>query len=167
MGQSELAPSATGIGAMLAPTLFDRAAENMRRAIKEELTWEIFNPLAWKVLGISGGPIRRWLKRYIDVATNSRTAYAPSESEEWFSQFKTAYGYDDDELQLLFTTFFTLVSNNQIDDEIYRPWTAEEPSREGPLAKTMKTVLTYAVVGAVVYGVILSSPKILKGFRKK
>ena len=164
LGRDESLPGAP-ILRFISPTDFDNVREAMRISIKEKLDWDFFNPLAWKTIGLTGGPVDKFLINYKEVSTKFKEGYTDFNKQKWVSYFTSNLGYDNEEAEILFDTFGNLVLANKVPDSIYRPW-LYEPSKDSSFDKYLKMGLKYAVIGGVVYLVIINSPKLIKGFSK-
>lgn len=165
LGRDESLPGAPIIG-LFNPTDFDKVREAMRISIKEKLSWDFFNPLAWKTIGLTGGPIDKFLINYKETATNWREGYTAYNKQKWVNYFVNNLGYDTDEAEILFDTFGNLIESNKVPESIYRPW-YYTPSGDSTFDKYLKIGLKYSLIAGVSYLVIINSPKIIKGFMKK
>jgi hypothetical protein len=146
---------------LINPTDFDIVREAMRKTIKEKLSYDLFNPLAWKTIGLTGGPIDKFLIRYKETSILFREAYSPANKREWFEYFQQKYNYDNETLEIFFDTFWELQSSNKIADTMYRPYNYK-PSKTSTFDKYLGTTLQYAIIGGVAYLLIRSIPKVLK-----
>ena len=165
LGRDESLPGVPFIR-LMNPTDFDNVREAMRITIKEKLNWDFINPLAWKTIGLAGGPIDKFLIDYKSIAIQRKEGYNPLNKKQWENIFIQGYGYDEESISLLLDTFWELYTANKIPQSIYQPWTYI-PEDNGTFYKYLKTALKYTTIGAVAYFSILAAPKIFKGFVKK
>lgn len=126
------------------PSDFDFSMENMRVRIKSMTDfWQ-----GWRMLGMFGGPLERWLTRYIETASEQRNSYAPGNKQAWVSLFMEKYPGEDyrmEDLELYFNTLYQLYGEGQVLESIYAPYTYT-PEKEGVAEKTGR-LATRALVG--------------------
>ena len=96
----------------ISPTDFDFAFENMRVRIKDSYDTK----MAWHLLGLFGGPLKRWLTRYIELSSKYEDSYTPATPHSWMTRFLEAYpgDYTAVDLKEYFDVFYQLYIEKQI-----------------------------------------------------
>ena len=133
---------------VLNPTDFDNASEAMRKYLKNQLGFLD----EWKYLGLTGGPLREFLHRYIDTSHFFGSSYNVFQKEKWFDYLKTKYGYSNTELEIYFGAYDTVNSQGKIPASISQAYNYT-PTKDTAFTEMLKGAAKYAFWGVGIYAV--------------
>jgi len=157
LGRDEIQPG-TITAKVINPTEYDKAITSIMDEMHRLHTWDIFNPTLWKLIGFTGGPVKTWLTRYIQISKLWGESYTPFDADEWINYFVKNFGYEADIVSVYFEALYYLYDNGQISVNVYQPFnytaTDDSPAFSNPLdagVNLVKFGMIVAVLGTVVY----------------
>lgn len=136
----------------LNPTDFDVAYEAMRLYIKDNQGFID----EYKYLGLFGGPLKEFIKRYIEASYEFNSSYSSYQKDTWYNYFASRWNYSFDELGIYFGALIATDDMGKIPRSIFSAYTYK-PTKDTALGETIKDSAKYVLFagGAYVVGYLL------------
>lgn len=152
MGTSMLGKDEQSEGALfirfLNPTDFDAAFGAMRLYIKDNQGFLD----EYKYLGLFGGPLKDFIKRYIEASYEFNSSYSTYQKDTWYNYFATRWNYSFEELDIYFGALVATNDMGKIPRSIFSAYTYK-PSKDTAIGETIKDSAKYIVYAAGAYAV--------------
>ena len=147
-------------------TDFDRATDAIIQRLHDIHSWDLFNPTLWKLIGVTGSPVKQFLSRYINIARQWEDHYTSDFPERWEAYFVNNYGYDPETIrQYLDALQYCYENKRGVTVDIYKPYNYEPSVEQGTLipspGKEVRNVAKYLVTVAVAGGIVYMLGKTL------
>lgn len=162
LGKDEQTESAPFVQ-FFAPTDFDTAVKAISVYIKDNMGFLD----EYKYLGLFNGPVKSFLKKYIEASYEFNASYSNYQKTKWYNYFKSRWNFATDELDVYFSALVATNDMGKIPRNIFSAYTYT-PSKDTVLGGAIKDAAKYSIFAVGMYAVgYLLLREYLFGTKKK
>ena len=155
LGRDETIPGAF-YTQVTSPTDYDNAVDSIINRLHEIYTWDIVNPTLWKLIGLTGSPVKKFLTHYIQLSRRWNDYYSSSSANTWVNYFVKNWGYDPELVRVYLDALEHGYNNQTISGDIYQAYkyTAENTAGLPSIKSDIKDIVKYGIITVAVAGTV-------------
>lgn len=152
------------------PTEFEKAVNAINRRVLDNYSWDWINPDAWSAVGAGGENVTKFLRAYIDLASEWREPITADNQDKFGAAMVTRFGFEHHNARELTDALYRAVVAGKIAPSILKPWTYVPSKDDGfidlkPFAPLTNKLLVAAAVVGLGYAAFAQAPTIASAMR--